>query len=91
MYTVTSAHISDAVKKVRELDWGEESLDIAIVVREGGEESIEQYAEETDVEIDRILPSGVILVTLPDQEFESLVTRPEILSVTLRSEMEIME
>lgn len=66
-------------------------LSLAVVIESGAEEMVRNRAEELDIGIEEELPSGVLLLTVPSDSYDSFVQIPGIQSITLQDGMEIME
>lgn len=85
---MTNPYISQAVERsLRGLESRDE-VELALVVESGTRDHLE---EVNSIAVDGELPSGVLLITVPAGEFDSLTAIPGVRSVSLRDQTEIMQ
>lgn len=87
---MSAPYVSDSVKTLLEEEAATE-LQLAVVVESGADDAVREGLEATDSTIDRVLPSGVFLVTAPSNAYKSVVELPGVQAIATRTEMEIME
>ena len=87
---MSTPYVSEKLERLAALE-ERTALPVAIMVKSDAEEVVRERASELDVEIERVLPSGVILAEIPRESFDTFLETRGITSVTLQNEMEIME
>ena len=89
LYRMTR-YIHPDVKHIAENPLTDESIRLALVVKEDARSSVEERVVSNEGSVERVLPSGVLLVVIPQTNLSSLIDTHGIESISPDEQMEIL-
>ena len=83
-------YVHPTIKKLLESPTEGESIRVALVIKDGSETHVSQSVERLAGQVERTLPSGVLLVEIPHTNLSELCELRDVESISPDEQMEIL-